>query len=72
MLLPEWGYGFWKSRDVHEDREAVLDDFYGFRRYEIPLDAIVIDSPWATQYNSWEINPYQLPDAEEMVGDAPR
>ena len=68
-LLPEWGYGFWKSRDVHEDREAVLDDFYGFRRYEIPLDAIVIDSPWATQYNSWEINPHQLPDAEQMIRD---
>jgi alpha-glucosidase (family GH31 glycosyl hydrolase) len=67
MVLPEWAYGFWKSRDVHEDREAVLDDFYGFRRYEIPLDAIVIDSPWATQYNSWEFNPYQFPDAEEMV-----
>jgi alpha-glucosidase (family GH31 glycosyl hydrolase) len=69
MLLPEWGYGFWKSRDVHEDREAVLDDHDGFRRHEIPLDAIVIDSPWATQYNSWEINPHQLPDAEAMIRD---
>jgi alpha-glucosidase (family GH31 glycosyl hydrolase) len=67
MLLPEWGYGFWKSRDVHEDREAVMDDYEGFRRHAIPLDAIVIDSPWATQYNSWEFNPYQLPEAEGMV-----
>jgi alpha-glucosidase (family GH31 glycosyl hydrolase) len=67
MLLPEWGYGFWKSRDVHEDRDAVMDDYDGFRRNEIPLDAIVIDSPWATQYNSWEINPHQLPDAEQMI-----
>jgi alpha-glucosidase (family GH31 glycosyl hydrolase) len=67
MLLPEWAYGYWKSRDVHEDREAVLDDYYGFRRDEIPLDAIVIDSPWATQYNTWEFNPYQFPDAEGMV-----
>ena len=67
MLLPEWGYGYWKSRDVHEDREAVFDDFDGFRRCRIPLDAIVIDSPWATQYNSWEFNPYQFPDAETMV-----
>jgi len=68
MLLPEWGYGFWKSRDVHEDRAAVMDDYEGFRRNEIPLDAIVIDSPWATQYNSWEINPHQLPEAEAMIG----
>ncbi len=65
-LLPEWGYGFWKSRDVHEDREAVLDDFNGFRRNAIPLDAIVIDSPWATQYNSWEVNPHQFPHAQEL------
>jgi alpha-glucosidase (family GH31 glycosyl hydrolase) len=67
MVLPEWGYGFWKSRDVHELQDDVLDDFHGFRRHEIPLDAIVIDSPWATQYNTWEFNPHQFPDAPGMV-----
>jgi alpha-D-xyloside xylohydrolase len=66
-LLPEWGYGFWKSRDVHEHQDDVLDDFHGFRRCEIPLDAIVIDSPWATQYNTWEFNPHQFPDAAGMI-----
>jgi alpha-glucosidase (family GH31 glycosyl hydrolase) len=66
-LLPEWGYGFWKSRDVHEHQDDVLDDFDGFRRHGIPLDAIVIDSPWATQYNTWEFNPHQFPAAEWMV-----
>ncbi|MGA2014071.1 MAG: TIM-barrel domain-containing protein, partial [Solirubrobacteraceae bacterium] len=66
-LLPEWGYGFWKSRDVHEHQDAVLDDFDGFRRHRIPLDAIVIDSPWATQYNTWEFNPHQFPDAPGMI-----
>jgi alpha-glucosidase (family GH31 glycosyl hydrolase) len=67
VVLPEWGYGFWKSRDVHEHQDDVIDDFDGFRRYEIPLDAIVIDSPWATQYNTWEFNPYQFPDAPGMI-----
>jgi alpha-glucosidase (family GH31 glycosyl hydrolase) len=66
-LLPEWGYGFWKSRDVHEDQDAVLEDFDGFRRHRIALDAIVIDSPWATQYNTWEFNPHQFPDAPGMI-----
>jgi alpha-glucosidase (family GH31 glycosyl hydrolase) len=66
-LVPEWGYGFWKSRDVHEHQDDVLDDFHGFRRCEIPLDAIVIDSPWATQYNTWEFNPHQFPDAPGMI-----
>jgi alpha-glucosidase (family GH31 glycosyl hydrolase) len=66
-VLPEWGYGFWKSRDVHEHEDDVLDDFNGFRRHHIPLDAIVIDSPWATQYNTWEFNRHQFPDAPGMV-----
>ena len=66
-VLPEWGYGFWKSRDIHEHQDDVLDDFAGFRKHQIPLDAIVIDSPWATQYNTWEFNPHQFPDAPGMV-----
>jgi alpha-glucosidase (family GH31 glycosyl hydrolase) len=66
-LLPEWGYGFWKSRDFHTYQEDVYDDFRGCARHAIPLDAIVIDSPWETQYNTWEVNPHQFPDFAEMV-----
>ena len=71
-LLPEWGYGFWKSRDVYEHQDDVLEDFRGFRRTGIPLDAIVIDSPWETQYNTWKFNPHQFPDAGDDHGDARR
>jgi alpha-glucosidase (family GH31 glycosyl hydrolase) len=66
-VLAEWGYGFWKSRDVYEHQDDVLEDFDGFRENELPLDAIVIDSPWATQYNTWEFNPHQFPDAPGMI-----
>jgi len=66
-VLPEWGYGFWKSRDVYEHQDDVLDDFDGLRRHDIPVDAIVLDSPWATQYNTWEINPYQFPDGPGLI-----
>jgi alpha-glucosidase (family GH31 glycosyl hydrolase) len=66
-VLPEWGYGFWKSRDVYEHEDDVRQDFEGMRRHDIPLDAIVIDSPWATQYNTWEFNPHQFPDAPGLI-----
>ena len=66
-LLPEWGYGFWKSRDVYEDQDDVIEDYEGMREHDIPLDAIVLDSPWETQYNTWEINPYQFPDGVELI-----
>ncbi|MGZ4227455.1 MAG: TIM-barrel domain-containing protein [Solirubrobacteraceae bacterium] len=71
-LLPEWGYGFWKSRDVYEHQDDVLEDFDGFAEHQIPLDAIVLDSPWATQYNSWEFNPHQFPDAPGMIASMRR
>src|SRR5439155_2574152 len=66
-VLPEWGYGHWKSRDVYTHQVDVEDDFEGYRRHALPLDAIVIDSPWETQYNTWVFNPHQFPDAPGLV-----
>jgi alpha-glucosidase (family GH31 glycosyl hydrolase) len=66
-LLPEWGYGNWKSRDVYAHQDDVVDDFEGFRRHGLPLDAIVIDSPWETQYNTWRFNRRQFPDAPGLI-----
>jgi alpha-glucosidase (family GH31 glycosyl hydrolase) len=66
-VLPEWSYGYWKSRDVYEHQDDVLDDYNGLRAHDVPVDAIVLDSPWATQYNTWKFNPHQFPDAPGMV-----
>ena len=67
-VLPEWGYGHWKSRDVYAHERDVLEDYDGYRRHRLPLDAIVLDSPWETQYNTWEFNPWQFPDPEGLIG----
>ena len=67
-LLPEWAYGHWKSRDIHRHADDVLDDLHGYRWHGIPLDAIVIDSPWETQYNTWQFNPRQFPDPAGLIG----
>ena len=66
-VLPEWGYGFWKSRDVYGHQTEVEDDFDGCERHAIPLDALVLDSPWETQYNTWVPNPHQFTDFTGMV-----
>jgi alpha-glucosidase (family GH31 glycosyl hydrolase) len=66
-LMPEWAYGHWKSRDVYEHQDDVEDDWRGYRDHDLPLDAIVIDSPWETQYNTWRFNPHQFPHAFGLV-----
>jgi hypothetical protein len=67
-LLPEWAYGHWKSRDVYEHQRDVIADLDGYLRHRLPLDAIVLDSPWETQYNTWRFNPHQFPDPRGMIG----
>ena len=67
-VLPEWGYGHWKSRDVYAHQRDAEADYLGYREHDLPLDAIVLDSPWATQYNTWEFNPHQFPDAAGLRG----
>jgi hypothetical protein len=66
-LLPEWAYGHWKSRDVYAHEREVLDDLDGYLEHSLPLDAIVIDSPWETQYNTWRFNPEQFPDPGRLI-----
>jgi alpha-glucosidase (family GH31 glycosyl hydrolase) len=66
-VLPEWGYGFWKSRDFYDYQADVEEDFEGCAENGIPLDALVLDSPWETQYNTWIPNPHQFTDFTAMV-----
>jgi alpha-glucosidase (family GH31 glycosyl hydrolase) len=66
-LLPEWAYGHWRSRDFYEHQDDVVADFEGYREHGLPLDAIVLDSPWETQYNTWRFNPHQFPDARGLI-----
>ena len=66
-LLPEWAYGYWKSRDVYEHQRRRRGRLRGLPRPRVPLDALVLDSPWETQYNTWEPNPHQFPDFAGMV-----
>jgi len=66
-LLPEWAYGHWKSRDIYEHQRDVESDFDRYAEHRLPLDAIVLDSPWETTYNTWEPNPSQFPDFRGMV-----
>ena len=66
-LLPEWAYGHWKSRDIYSHERDLLEDLDGYREHRLPLDAIVIDSPWETQYNTWKFNTEQFPDPPGLV-----
>ena len=63
---PPWAFGLWKSRDVHHNADSVYADIERLRRYGIPASVLVLDSPWETGYNTFEVNRAQFPDPGAM------
>lgn len=63
---PAWAFAPWKSRNVHHNREELLADAELTRRHDLPGSVIVIDSPWETSYNNFELNTTQFTDPEAM------
>jgi len=66
-LAPYWAFGPWKSRNWHPDMAAVYEDVDRYRSLGIPGDVLVLDSPWATNYNTFIMNRLQFTDPEAMI-----
>jgi alpha-D-xyloside xylohydrolase len=67
IVPPYWAFAPWKGRDYHKNEAEVLEDVDKTRALGLPASVILIDSPWATAYNSYKFNPKQFDDAPGMV-----
>jgi len=67
QLPPYWAFAPWKARDYHRNQQEVYEDIDRYRELGLPASVILIDSPWATNYNTYEFNPKQFDDAGKMI-----
>jgi alpha-D-xyloside xylohydrolase len=67
ILPPYWAFAPWQSRDFHSSEAEVREDVDRTRELGLPASVIVLDSPWATAYNSYIFNPKQFDDPAGMV-----
>jgi len=67
ILPPYWTFAPWVGRDYHRNDADVAEDIEKTRSLGLPADVILIDSPWATGYNSYIFNPKQFSDAPGMI-----
>ncbi|SPE41737.1 Glycoside hydrolase family 31 [Candidatus Sulfopaludibacter sp. SbA3] len=67
QLPPYWAFAPWKSRDYHRSTEEVYEDIDRYRALGLPASVLLIDSPWATNYNTYEFNGKQFTDAAAMI-----
>jgi alpha-glucosidase (family GH31 glycosyl hydrolase) len=63
---PQWAFHHWvwENESTQESAIALVDDYLA---RDIPVGAIIIDSPWETSYNSFVFEPSQYPDPQAMV-----
>jgi alpha-glucosidase (family GH31 glycosyl hydrolase) len=65
---PRWAFEPWISKDISTAQDT-YDFVQGFVDRDIPVGAVVLDSPWETNYNTFVPNPSRYPGFPKMVSD---
>ena len=58
---PAWAlsHWVWEDESTQESATALVDDYLA---HDIPVGAIIIDSPWETGYDTFAWDPVRFPD----------
>lgn len=64
--LPEWVFHHWVWEDESTQQSAIrlVNDYIA---HDIPVGAIIIDSPWETGYNTFDWDSSLYPDPQAMI-----
>src|SRR3954462_13267750 len=54
-LTPRWAYEPWVWEDEENDSDATVSLIDGYRQRDIPVGVVIVDSPWQTNYNTFEM-----------------
>lgn len=67
-IIPYWAFGHWVWEDEKNTSIAVEALVNGYIKYNIPVDAIIIDSPWMNSYNDFVPDPDRYPNMNDLIG----
>ncbi|MDE2112555.1 MAG: DUF5110 domain-containing protein [Alphaproteobacteria bacterium] len=69
VMMPEWAYGFWQSRQRYKSQNEVVDTFLKYRKLDLPIDNIVQDwRYWPDpEWGSHDFDKSRYPHPREMV-----
>jgi len=66
-ITPSWGFGLWVWEDDLNTAAAVQDLVEGYARHNIPISAVMIDSPWSTLYNNFRWDTRRYPEPQKLI-----
>ncbi len=66
---PAWALECWLWEDDINTAERVWELLDGYKKYDIPVRTILIDSPWSTRYNDFAVDTVRYPKPKEFFTD---
>jgi len=64
-LTPAWALECWLWEDDVNTAEYVDSLLAGYKKHDIPVRTILIDSPWSLRYNDFEVDEKLYPEPEK-------
>lgn len=68
-LTPPWALECWLWEDDANTAKAVHELLEGYRLHDIPVRTVLLDSPWSTQYNDFNVDTNRYPNPKEFFGN---
>lgn len=68
-ITPAWALGHivWEdSLNTEYGAQQIVGEYF---KHDIPVNAVIIDSPWSTAYNNFEWDSSRYPDYTQMIDD---
>ena len=65
-MLPKWAFGYIQSKFGYESEKEVFEVVNKFKKYQIPISAIVLDLQWFKHMGDLDYNGDNWPDPEKM------
>lgn len=66
-IAPRWVFEPWVWEDNGNTAGSTMELVTGYRDHNIPVGAIIIDSPWSTAYNSFEWDTIRYGNPQGMI-----
>lgn len=66
-VIPYWAFGHWIWEDEKNTRQALEQLVKGYKDNNIPVRAVIIDSPWMNSYTDFNWDETRYPKAQEMI-----
>ncbi len=64
-LTPAWALECWLWEDDYNTATYVDTILAGYAKHDIPVRTVILDSPWSTAYNNFEVDTVRYPKPEK-------